>query len=173
MERRISLFCILLFMLHTCYAQQNDTVVQPTAPQTVSIERLISSQENMKKSIEEQDRNIKELREQLDSKLSNLYLGLALFAAAWTIVVLSFQGLFGRVWEYLMYSRKKRKVEKGIELMASELRNMTALMQMLNASLEAIKSDVAAVEKEKKPPQEEKPRRSLLDRLLRRNHDAE
>jgi hypothetical protein len=175
MERYKILIFLVLMLLPVCFAADNETIIQPTAPQTISIEKLISSMDAMKERIAALEVNNNELRVQLDAKLSSQYWGYLLFAATWTIFVLAMRGILSEIWTWWMYSRKKRKVEKFQERIAAELRNtdvelrnITSMLQIINSSLVAIKSDVVAVEKQKKP----EVMRSFWDKLLGRNKDA-
>jgi hypothetical protein len=175
MERYPILIFLVLILLPVCFAADNETIIQPTAPQTISIEKLISSMDAMKAQISSLETNQNELRVQLDAKLSSQYWGFVLFAAVYTIFILSLRGILSEVWTWWMYSRKKRKVEKFQERIAAELRNtdaelrnVTAMLQIIHSSLASIKSDVVAVEKQKKP----EVKRSFWDKLLERNKDA-
>jgi hypothetical protein len=175
MERYKILIFLVLMLLPVCFAADNETIIQPTAPQTISIEKLISSMDAMKERIAALEVNNNELRVQLDAKLSSQYWGYLLFTAAWTIFILALRGILSEVWTWWMFSRKKRKVEKFQERIAAELRNtdvelrnITSMLQIINSSLVAIKSDVVAVEKQKKP----EVKRSFWDKLLGRNKDA-
>jgi 1,4-dihydroxy-2-naphthoate octaprenyltransferase len=176
MERYKVFVLFVLALMSTSFAAENETIIQPSAPQTTSIEKILSSMDAMKKSIEELKVNNNELRVQLDSKLSSQYWGILLFVSVYTVFLLSVRGILGEVWTWLMYSRKKRKIEKFQEKIASELRNtdtelrnVTAMLQIIHSSLASIKSDVVAVEKQKKP----EIKRSFWDKLLGRKKDAQ
>lgn len=176
MERYPILIFLVLVLLPLSFAAENETIIiQPTAPQTTSIEKLVSSMDAMKAQIASLETNNNELRVQLDAKLSTQYWGYLLFAVVWTIFVLAMRGILSEIWTWWMFSRKKRKTEKFQERIAAELRNtdaelrnITSMLQIIHSSLASIKSDVVAVEKQKKP----EVRRSFWDKLLGRNKDA-
>lgn len=175
MERYKILIFLVLVLLPLSYAAENETIIQPTAPQTTSIEKLVASMDALKAQISSLETNNNELRVQLDAKLSTQYWGYLLFTAAWTIFILAMRGILSEVWTWWMFSRKKRKTEKFQERIAAELRNtdaelrnITGMLQIIHSSLASIKSDVVAVEKQKKPVVE----RSFWDKLLGRNKDA-
>lgn len=175
MERYQVFVLFVLALMSTSFAAENETIIQPSAPQTTSIEKILLAMDAMKKSIDELKTNNNELRVQLDSKLSSQYWGILLFVAVYTVFLQSMHGILGEIWTWLMYSRKKKKIEKfqekivsGLRSTDEELRNITALLQMIGASLASIKSDVVAVEKEKKTKE-----RSFWDKLRGRNKDAQ
>lgn len=159
-------------LLPACFAAENETIIQPTAPQTTSIEKLVSSMDAMKDRIAALEASNNELRVQLDSKLTTQYWGYLLFFIVYMIFIFSVRGILGEIWTWLMYSRKKRKVEKFQERIAKELKETTIILQAINASLSEIKLDVAEVEKKKLPEPEHKKKRSFWDKIFRRGKDA-
>lgn len=175
MTRYTILIFLVLTLLSVSFAAENETIIQPTAPQTTSIEKLVASMDAMKAQIASLETNNNELRVQLDAKLSTQYWGFLLFVAVYTICILSLKGILGEVWTWKMYSRKKRNVEKFQEKVAEELRHNVARLSAINttlamiqSSLETMRSEVVAVEKQKKPVVI----RSFWDKLLGRNKDA-
>jgi len=176
MERYQILIFLVLMLLPLSFAAENETIIQPTAPQTTSIEKLVASMDAMKEKIAALEVNNNELRVQLDDKLSRNYWGFIGFIAAYSIFLVCLLGVASEIWNWKMYSRKKRKVERFQEKVAEELRHTSSrlsaintTMAMIQSSLDSMRSDVLAVEKQKKPVVE----RSFWDKLLGRNKDAQ
>ena len=132
-----SRFVLLLSLLaFSCFAQSNSSA--PPIPQTTSIQTILQMMQDLKTQMSALEQADRETRTQEAAALDRNFYSLIAFFGGFSVAVISGWVLLTRVWDYLGFEKKRKKVRHDFDIIHSDLVSVQSRIEGVDFKLSTL-----------------------------------